>query len=197
MFNLFLRVPWTLRHEKMPGRAATGYGNFDGLKKLYACITEFFTYTLQKFEILWKFYLYFTNCSFRCTFEAFYRYFHWQTTQNCGKLKLSICGNFKFPRNASVEGIGHFFLPILCEKLIRLDSKSNYMPKIYHNIKFVWTLGILKPVHVQDVLKCLLIGFFSLNTLSWNFVVLYGRDVSYNKGGAFEYTRLSAPKPSI
>ena len=66
------------RHEKSCGRAATGCGNLDGLRKFYACSTEFFSYILLKVKILWNFYLYYTTCSFKCTIEPFKRSFQWQ-----------------------------------------------------------------------------------------------------------------------
>ena len=42
-----------------------GCVKFYGLRKYYACSTEFFYYTLPKVEILWNFYLYYKNCSFK------------------------------------------------------------------------------------------------------------------------------------
>ena len=51
-------------------------GNVIGLHGFYACSTEFFSNTVLKVEILWKFYLFYTNCSFKCTIEPFSRYFH-------------------------------------------------------------------------------------------------------------------------
>jgi hypothetical protein len=59
------------KHDKGHGGAATGHGNVDELQKFYACTTEFFSFTLLKVEILWKFYLYYTNCTFKCIFEPF------------------------------------------------------------------------------------------------------------------------------
>ena len=52
-----------------------------------------FSFMHLKVEILWKFFLYYTNCSFKFTFESLKRYFQWQTPQNCRYLKLSICEN--------------------------------------------------------------------------------------------------------
>ena len=68
----------------------------------------FWWIALLKVEIFWNFYLYYTNCSFKYTFEPFKRCFLWQTTHNCGYIKLSICGNLRFTRNVASEGLELF-----------------------------------------------------------------------------------------
>jgi hypothetical protein len=62
-------------------------------------------YTLLKFKMLWNYYLNYTNCLYKCTFEPFIRCFQWQPAHNFGYIKLSICRNFRFNRHVAAEGL--------------------------------------------------------------------------------------------
>ena len=117
----------------MRGPVVTDCGNFDGLRKFYACSTEYFSYTRQNImELLLKLHKLFIQIHIWTLKEVFSVTNH---SSFC-EFKTSIRGNVKFPRNMEVESFELFSFLLLDFHKFCYRKYSCFFRDCYHYLEY-------------------------------------------------------------